>query len=382
MRIFRRYFQFAVAALLAVLFSQEAAAHPAQFTNLQVKVDPAGGFKATVNIDILAFALGIPSANANNEELTALLDGPRAALEKRLADSGNRFRNEVVVRTDAGDAAISSWKFPGLPEVETSLARRLEPRILMPGTISFSGEMPYGAHSLAIRLPYVLGDTVHVFELPEGVCYAEPVAAGAYTSKIDLKLKPPTAKARLAAFGRYITIGFEHILPKGLDHILFVVGLFLLSTRLSSLLWQVSAFTIAHSITLGLSLYGVVQLPSSIVEPLIAASIAFIAIENLFTSKLHAWRPFVVFGFGLVHGLGFAGALAKLGLPRSDYLLGLVGFNVGVECGQLAVIALAFLAVGWFQNRPWYRRAIVIPASACIALVALFWTVQRIYWPA
>jgi hypothetical protein len=172
---------------------------------------------------------------------------------------------------------------------------------------------------------------------------------------------------------KYLSLGFGHILPQGPDHVLFVLGLFLLSTRVRPLLWQVTAFTMAHSITLALSLYGLVRLPSIVVEPLIAMSIAFVAVENLITSELKPWRPFVVFGFGLVHGLGFAGVLTDMGLPRNQFATGLVTFNIGVELGQLAVIGLAFAAVGWL------RRCVVFPASTAIAAVALFWTVQRIW---
>ncbi len=177
---------------------------------------------------------------------------------------------------------------------------------------------------------------------------------------------------------RYVQMGYTHILPQGLDHILFVLGLFLLSTRLKPLLWQITAFTVAHSLTLALSLYGLVRLPPTIIEPVIAASIAFVAIENLFTTELKPWRPFVVFGFGLVHGMGFAGALKDLGLQRHDFLTALVGFNAGVELGQLSVVALALLAVGWLRSRPSYRRLVVVPASVMIAAVAVFWTFQRI----
>ncbi len=183
---------------------------------------------------------------------------------------------------------------------------------------------------------------------------------------------------RLAVIALYVRLGFEHILPKGLDHILFVVGLFLLSARTSALLKQVTAFTIAHSLTLALSMYGVIALPPRIVEPLIALSIAYVAIENLVTSELKPWRPLVVFGFGLLHGLGFAGVLRELGLPRSEFLTAIVSFNVGVELGQLTVITLAFAAVGWWRRRPSYRSRVVVPASAAIAIVGVFWAVQRL----
>jgi hypothetical protein len=190
----------------------------------------------------------------------------------------------------------------------------------------------------------------------------------------------PSLPAVSSPFFGYIKMGFRHILPEGIDHILFVLGLFLLSTSLKDLLKQVSAFTLAHSLTLALSLYGVVRLPSSIVEPIIALSIVFVAVENVLSTRMQSWRLYVVFLFGLIHGLGFAGALKDAGLARNDFLGALIGFNGGVELGQLAVIACAFAAVGWFRSSTSYRAAVVIPASAAIAVVALFWTVQRIGW--
>jgi len=178
---------------------------------------------------------------------------------------------------------------------------------------------------------------------------------------------------------QYMGLGFTHIVPKGLDHILFVLGLYLLSTKWKPLLVQVTSFTIAHSITLGLSMYGVLALPSSIVEPLIALSIAYVAIENVLTSELHAWRAVVVFGFGLLHGMGFAGVLQEIGMPRSEFATALVAFNVGVELGQLAVISGAFVLTGiWMRGKPWYRRRFVVPASLAIAATGLYWTVERV----
>ncbi len=369
-----------LALLAALLLSRIGETHPAQFTTLQVKIEADGHFEASLNIDILSFALGEPSLKTSNEELEALLNGSRTNLAEQLAEAGEHFRHEVVVRTDVGNASITSWTLPGLPEVDAVLARHLQPQILMPGEIIFSGQLLANSRTVAIRLPYVLGDTVQVYELPGGNSHDEPVSAGNYSSQILVALKAPGKWDKLVALGRYIVVGFHHIIPEGLDHILFVLGLFLFSARLGPLLWQVSAFTVAHSITLGLALYGVVRLPSSITEPLIAMSIVFVAVENIFTKEIKPWRYAVVFCFGLIHGLGFASAFADVGLPRQDFLLGLVGFNLGVECGQLAVIAGAFLLVGWFRHRPWYRKVIVIPASSVIALVALFWTFQRIPW--
>ncbi|MGH2552152.1 MAG: HupE/UreJ family protein, partial [Chitinophagaceae bacterium] len=176
----------------------------------------------------------------------------------------------------------------------------------------------------------------------------------------------------------YLQLGFEHILPLGLDHILFVLSLFLLSTNLKTVLWQSLAFTLAHSVTLGLAMYNVVQISSDVVEPLIALSIMYVALENIFVKKLRPSRIGIVFLFGLVHGLGFASSLSNLGLPQHSFMSSLVMFNVGVELGQLTVILLAFFLVGkWFGKKPYYHKYIVTPLSLLIAAVALYWVFQR-----
>ena len=126
-------------------------------------------------------------------------------------------------------------------------------------------------------------------------------------------------------------------------------------------------------------MYGVVAAQPRIVEPLIALSIAYVAIENIFRSELKSWRVALVFAFGLLHGMGFAGALQELGLPRSEFVTALLTFNMGVEAGQLAVIGVAFMCVGWHcTNRAWYRRRIVVPMSTLIACTAIYWTIQRL----
>lgn len=244
-------------------------------------------------------------------------------------------------------------------------------------------------------------------------------------------------------FVDYIPVGFDHIVPKGLDHILFVLGLFFLAAQFRPLLVQVSLFTLAHTITLALAALGYVNIPGSIVEPLIAASIVFIAIENIWARGISRWRPYVIFGFGLLHGLGFASVLGEFGLPDDTFIAALIGFNVGVEVGQLFVIAIMFLFV-WqalridqganeagrgfaiylamtvsavalivlnppalveaLENPVWifgvplaalgalcmasiqlrdqqeaYRRLVAIPASLAIAAVGAYWVIERVF---
>lgn len=175
-----------------------------------------------------------------------------------------------------------------------------------------------------------------------------------------------------------IELGFTHILPEGLDHILFVLGLFLLSPKLKPLLWQVTAFTVAHSLTLALAVLGIFALPGRVVEPVIALSIAVVAIENLFRQDVSPWRWAAVFGFGMIHGMGFAGVLSEVGLPREQLGMALLSFNVGVELGQLAVIALAFGATRWCENRAWYGPWVRRPACVLIALAGVVWMVERL----
>jgi hypothetical protein len=178
----------------------------------------------------------------------------------------------------------------------------------------------------------------------------------------------------------YLGLGYKHILPLGFDHILFILSLFLLSPKLKPVLWQATAFTVAHSITLGLAMYHVITPPSRIVEPVIALSIMYVALENIFSPKLRTSRIGVVFLFGLVHGMGFAGALGTLGLPKDAYLISLVMFNVGVELGQMTVILIAYFAMArWFGDKPYYRRRMVIPLSVVITVVAAYWSVQRLF---
>ena len=196
----------------------------------------------------------------------------------------------------------------------------------------------------------------------------------AHDSVIDLE-----RMSKATTFWLYLKTGFQHIIPQGFDHILFVLSLFLLSPKLKPVLWQATAFTVAHTITLGLSMYHIIKIPSAIIEPLIAMSIIYVSIENLFNRGLKKSRLGVVFLFGLVHGLGFAGSLQGMGLPQNAYFVSLLTFNLGVELGQITVILLFyFLVAMWFTHKPYYRKAIVVPFSLMISLVAAFWTVERL----
>ncbi len=186
-----------------------------------------------------------------------------------------------------------------------------------------------------------------------------------------------------SVFLKYLLLGYEHIIPLGFDHILFILCVFFLNTSIKKIVLQASMFTIAHSITLGLAMYGIIKPPTNIVEPLIALSIVFLALENVYSSKVKPWRMVMIFIFGMVHGMGFAGALSQLGMPQYAFATALISFNVGVELGQLSIILFMYFVVAkTFSGKPWYRKRIVIPASLIIALIASYWTIERIFFTA
>jgi hypothetical protein len=176
----------------------------------------------------------------------------------------------------------------------------------------------------------------------------------------------------------YTVLGVEHILG-GIDHLLFVVCLLFLVGFERRLVWTITAFTLAHSLTLASSALGLLTLRSGPVEAVIALSIVLAACEALHRRETltRRWPAMVAFGFGLIHGLGFAGALKEIGLPEAHLPLALLCFNVGVELGQLLTVALAYLLVRLLRTHAWARAARA-PAIYAIGIVAAFWSWQRI----
>ena len=214
-------------------------------------------------------------------------------------------------------------------------------------------------------------------EKPENLytAYLEPGAISA-----PIKRQGVTAQPVLTIMLDYAKIGFVHIVPKGLDHILFVLGLFFYAARWRPLLGQVTLFTLAHTTTLMLASTGHIVVSPNIVEPLIAASIIYVAFENLRSERLHAGRLVVIFAFGLLHGLGFASVLGDIGLADGQFMISLISFNIGVELGQIAVLVPAFLLFGVAAgNALWYRRLIAIPASYLIGAIGMWMLITRVF---
>lgn len=325
-------------------------------------------FLAGIDLD------GLEDTNASDQ--SGAYDGLRGLSPKDLAAKvrafGADWGTRVEIRGDGGRGAVVDLN---LASVEVGEVGDIDlPRV---SYLVLKGAIAPQARSLTLTWAAGSGDLVL---RQQGVTdpYTGYIVGGETSPAIALA--GGGAQTGMQAFMSYIPVGFDHILPKGMDHILFVLGLFFLSARLGPLLWQISAFTVAHTVTLALGATGVVQINPNIVEPLIAATIVFVAVENVLSGQLHRWRPVMVFAFGLLHGLGFAAVLGEFGLPEQQFLPALIGFNVGVELGQLTVIAAGFLTVGlWFGRKEWYRGRIAIPASIGIALVGAYWFVERVF---
>jgi HupE/UreJ protein len=334
-----------------------------------------GTFQVDLTCDLDALALGIDPKTDAREVVAAILAKSPEEREALAADLRGLLAKRVRVRFD-GVPAPFEVAFPER-SLDPAAVAGLPNATVFGLTAELTGRVPGGAREVtfwASRAFPPVNLTIAQDGSPRKV--REMLESGEESAPFRLG-DGATDPGRLATSLRYLRLGFRHIVPEGTDHVLFVLGLFLLSPRLRPLLVQVSAFTVAHTATLALSTLGVVRLPPSVVEPLIALSIAYVAVENTLSTTLRPWRAALVFGFGLLHGLGFAGVLGALGLPRGEFLAGLLAFNAGVELGQLAVLALAFLTIGAFRARPWYRRRIVVPLSLGIAAIGLYWTVAR-----
>lgn len=358
--VHRTWMQLLWFSVVAILCSGTVRAHEIGTTHVSVVFQESGIYDVEVVTDATALAEKLDASSGLSLPPGI---GPDRLLQV-LTAFDDKFRRRVQLAFDGAEVR---------PEISYSVEPAMDAMSAIAATIHLTGTVPRDAH----QFTWAYGWTFATYAIT-GSGSSQWLEGGEGSAPIPIR-SPAPPPTRLSTAGRYLLLGFTHIVPYGLDHMLFVLGIYLLSRRARSVLLQVSAFTVAHSITLGLSMYGIVTVSPRIVEPMIALSIGYIAIENIFLSELKSRRIALVFAFGLLHGMGFAGALRELGLPRSEFVTALVTFNVGVEAGQLAVIGTAFLFVGWHCARQhWYRDRIVVPASALIAATAVYWTIQRI----
>ncbi|MBJ3762722.1 HupE/UreJ family protein [Maribius pontilimi] len=363
----------ACAGLLLALMSSPGLAHEVQPSVADLTI--ADGtvtldFEATLEPFVAGVDLeGLQDTNASDraDEVDRLRALDPDAMAQAFRDRFDAFARQISVTS--GDARIPlSLQSVDVPEVGNVALPRLSDFVV-------TGALPPGDAPVIVQWDASLGALV-LRQMEAGPeAYTGYLTNGAESAPIPRV--GPSSQTWLQAFLAYIPVGFEHIVPLGLDHILFVLGLFFLSTHLGPLFWQVSAFTLAHTVTLALAALGIVSVSPAIVEPLIAASIVYVGVENVLSRGMTPWRPAVVLAFGLLHGLGFAGVLTEYGLGTSNFVAKLIGFNVGVELGQLFVIALAFGLV--FMAMREYGRAAVQRLPAWISLGLAFVIVPALF---
>lgn len=365
-----------------LLAAPPARAHNLSYAMIKAQIDDTGTYTIETHFHVAAFLLGQPQAHLDDDSRERWSRLASAELAALVSKGETYFRESFEIYADGRRVTIDSVTFPDL---ETLKADGLVPvedaRPSAP--VIIRGRLTDAARSFQVAAPLAFTETLLSVSDKSGAAVAQVLREGQMSHPFVVSGGQGVAvtfvvPAFLVTFQQYTVLGFEHILPKGIDHILFVVGLFLLTPRWKSLALQVTAFTLAHSVTLALAVFGVIAAPAVIVEPLIAATIVAVAIDNVVAKDLRTWRTAAVFGFGLLHGLGFASVLSALGLPKGEEALALISFNIGVELGQIAVLALAFLLVGWFRHKPWFRPRIAIPASIAIAAIGAFWTFERV----
>lgn len=343
---------------------------------------------ARVNIEIRtsieALLTGINGRYRNTQEAPNS-DQYDALRELEAPDLREAFNAFHPVLLDGVDLIVDGVSIP-LEMGVVDIAPPGYTKVPRASVIRLVGTIPEGAMSLQWYYPMAFGDqAVRVRQVDETA--GEYHWSGHQWIKDDRPSQPFsltevfTKPTFWSVASLYVSAGFLHIVPKGLDHILFILGIFLMSMRLKPLLLQATMFTIAHSLTLSLGVFGLVNLPPQIVEPLIALSIAYVAFENLASEQLSRFRLPVVFAFGLLHGLGFATILTEFGLPEELYMAALLWFNVGVEFGQIALLVCAYLAITvWFSRAEVYRRYVVLPGSLAIGGLGAYWMVERVVY--
>lgn len=360
-----------VAVLLAAMWIPLARAHDfgAMLVTLDVRAD--GVVQGVIRVDPqhlpLEHSKGFFSTSAI--EVAGAIDRVRGELSgsaKLLtsAGAGERFETGSGV----------TW--------DIELDPGTSPKLLKDGLLllSFEFRPPTHTASIAWSCSAPLGRyLIRVQQPGQSEPSAQWLNPGEMSDAILIEKGKPAHASHEDVWTTYIALGFTHIIPGGFDHILFILGLFFMSARMKWILSQATAFTLAHSLTLALAASSVIHPAPRVVEPLIALSIAVIGVENIIVRRPNNRHVAMAFAFGLLHGLGFAGALSDIGLPEGRLIPALAAFNIGVELGQISVILAAFVLIGSrFQDRPWYRARVVIPGSVAIASVALVWTVHRL----
>ena len=322
--------------------------------------------------DIDLSTLSDTDDSANAAAYDALRALPPQVLAARIDSSFATLAETFTIMAAGRPLAVELVTIEVADEVDPELARDTRLRLRSP--------LPETGEAISIQWQPAMGALL-VRQIGAGSNpeYSDYLPSGGTSQAFTLDRASDVALTSVIT--KYIHSGIIHIVPAGLDHILFVIGLLAYGLSGRGLIFQISLFTVAHTITLASASLGLISVPGSIVEPLIALSIAWIGIENIIkkSGRVAVSRSAVVFAFGLLHGLGFASVLADFGLPQSTFIVALVSFNLGVEIGQLIIVIPIFFLLRTLKLRePQFRRGFQIPVSAVISAIGIFWFFERV----
>jgi len=353
--------EFALLILFLVLFGMPAYGHDVGVSSSDISVD---GLVVAVEIHALA------------------LDYEKAA-GVRISEGGSGQVNPValavmapaVLRYVRAHVGVFSDGVPCVPDEGKALPADTHVAVALTWTCRSGQALRYRLSLFQDINP----SAQHLVSLKIKGGSKQQFALDRNTPELSLSGEVPS---NLQVAEHFLAAGIEHIFL-GYDHIAFLIAIILWTSRLWPVVKAVTAFTIAHSITLSLAAFDIVRIPSAIVEPAIAASIIYVAVENFMTRETgKRWRE--AFLFGLVHGFGFASALQELGLPKIKLITALAAFNFGVEIGQVAIVATVFVSLSALDrwqisgtSKPVRNPALVHAVSFAIALLGSYWFVSR-----
>tara|TARA_R110002153_G_scaffold44603_1_gene125742 strand:+ start:11895 stop:13055 length:1161 start_codon:yes stop_codon:yes gene_type:complete len=377
-------FYFFITLFFSILFSNASFAHTDDINQATLSLENGEHYQLTVTVDFIHILKKHLNISGDDDKVIKALNQQSFLEQKKLLEQlKNILSQQSSIYFDNIAQSISSFKGLELQQLKRILSQQVNLSEYK-AQLQATGNIPENIKTVTLRFSPLLGNVILKVVRPEQEILSTAALSNGYQiSTVNTKRedRSNTLTKILTLASDYLYQGFVHILPRGLDHILFVLALFLFAKRRSTLIWQISAFTLAHTITLALGIYGIISLPSNIVEPLIALSIVYVGLENIYRAKnnkiSHSRMP-IIFAFGLLHGLGFASVLADVGLPQSQYALSLISFNIGVELGQLTVIALAFICLLPFRAKNWYQTKLVLTLNVAIAIIASYWLIERI----
>jgi hydrogenase/urease accessory protein HupE len=357
-------------AILAALFSllplQDAAAHDPGLSSLTIH-PCTSGLEAALTLAVKD-AAQLAELDENHDGTVTQAEFARAGRQLEAA-----IARQVVIAADGKVAKDKSVR--SRLDENNNVEVRLDFDAVVFSSLEIQSKLiaslPFG-HRQYLQVQNSAGKTV----------FERLLSGSADRATVQM----PRTSASMAAieavrsFANFLSLGVRHILT-GYDHLLFLLGLLLVARGFFAALNIITSFTIAHSITLAVATLHVVQIPSRIVEPLIAASIVFVGVENLLHGKIPKSRRLVTFGFGLIHGFGFASALREAGIASSTggIVLPLFSFNLGVELGQVMVAAVALPIIWKLRENPMFVARWAPACSAVVVLLGSFWLVERVY---